>query len=61
MLDTVDLTVGQWALCIVVAASIVVVNEVKKALNIRTGEESDVGPGAVPAVTSGPLAGPQGA
>ncbi len=61
VLDTVDLTVGQWALCIVVAASIVVVNEVKKALNIRTGEESDVGPGAVPAVTSGPLAGPQGA
>ncbi len=42
VLDTVELTVGQWALCVVVAASIVVICEVKKVLHIRTGEEPEV-------------------
>jgi hypothetical protein len=35
------LTVGEWALCIVVSASIVVICEVKKLLHIRTGEEPE--------------------
>ena len=42
VLDTVELTVGQWALCVAVAASIVVICEVKKALHIRTGEEPEL-------------------
>ncbi len=42
VLDTVELTVGQWALCVVVGASIVVICEVKKALHIRTGEEPEL-------------------
>ena len=41
ILDTVELTVGEWALCVVVAASIVVICEVKKLLHIRTGEEPE--------------------
>ena len=41
ILDTVELTVAQWALCVVVAASIVVICEIKKALHIRTGEEPE--------------------
>lgn len=45
VLDTVDLTAEQWAVCIVVAASIVVVAEVKKLFHIRT-TESVGGPAA---------------
>jgi P-type Ca2+ transporter type 2C len=36
VLSTVGLTVDQWAICIAVAASIVVVSEVKKLLHIQT-------------------------
>jgi len=53
LLDTVRLNLEQWALCIIVAASIVVVAEVKKLLRIGSGEEpeadSAVSPGAAPA------------
>ena len=42
ILDTVELTVGEWALCVVVSASIVVICEVKKLLHIRTDEEPEV-------------------
>jgi P-type Ca2+ transporter type 2C len=38
LLGTVSLTADQWIICIVVALSIVVVAEVKKALHIRTSE-----------------------
>ena len=38
VLDTVELNVEQWAICIVVAASIILVAEVKKLLKIRTSE-----------------------
>ena len=38
VLDTVELTVDQWAVCIAVGASIVVVAEVKKLLKIQTSE-----------------------
>ena len=41
ILDTVELTVGQWALCVAVGASIGVICELKKALHIRTGEEPE--------------------
>jgi len=41
ILDTVELTVGEWALCVVVAASIVVICEVKKLFHIQTGEEPE--------------------
>lgn len=49
ILDTVELTVGEWALCVVVAASIVVICEVKKAFHIRTGEEPEAETVAQPA------------
>ena len=51
MLDTVSLKVEQWLLCIAVAASIVVISEVKKVLHIRTGEEPEATASAVPALT----------
>jgi Ca2+-transporting ATPase len=35
ILDTTELTVGQWALCIVIAASIIVVAEVRKLIQRR--------------------------
>ena len=38
MLDTVELTVDQWAVCIAVGALIIVVAEVKKLLKIQTSE-----------------------
>jgi Ca2+-transporting ATPase len=38
VLDTVELTVDQWAVCIAVGALIVVVAEVKKLLKIQTSE-----------------------
>ena len=44
ILDTTELTVGQWALCIVLAASIIVVAEVRKVLRRR----SAVAPAATP-------------
>ena len=47
VLDTVDLSADQWLLCIAVAASIIVVSEVKKLLRIRTGEEPAAAPVAV--------------
>jgi Ca2+-transporting ATPase len=50
ILDTADLTVQQWALCIAVAASIVVISEVKKILRVPTGEE----PVVVPVVPAAP-------
>ena len=50
VLDTVDLTTGQWAVSIAVAASIVVICEVKKALHIQTGEEPEAAAAAASAV-----------
>ena len=38
VLDTVELSVDQWAICIVVAGSIIVVAEIKKLLKIQTSE-----------------------
>ena len=38
-LDTVGLTGEQWLVCIGVSASLIVVEEVKKALKVKTGEE----------------------
>ena len=52
VLDTVDLTVDQWVPCIAVAASIVAICEVKKVLQIRTGEESE----AASALMAAPVA-----
>jgi Ca2+-transporting ATPase len=45
MLDTADMTLDQWVLCLVVAASIIVVSEVKKLLRIGI-------PGEIEATTS---------
>ncbi len=39
LLGTVSLTVDQWAVCIVVSLSLIVVEEVRKLLKIRTGDE----------------------
>jgi P-type Ca2+ transporter type 2C len=39
LLGTVNLTVDQWVICIGVAASLIVVEEVRKLLRIRTGDE----------------------
>jgi len=39
VLDTVGLTLNQWGICIIVAAAIIVVAEVKKLLKIQTTEE----------------------
>jgi Ca2+-transporting ATPase len=36
LLDTKSLTLGQWGVCLLVALSIIVLSEVKKALKIRT-------------------------
>ena len=49
VLDTVGLTWEQWALCIVVATSIIVVSEVKKLLGVGTGEEPEAVAVAAPA------------
>ena len=49
LLGTVSLSVDQWAICIVVALSLIVVEEVRKLLKIRTGDE----PAATP---EGPVA-----
>jgi Ca2+-transporting ATPase len=38
-LGTTALTSDQWAICIVVAASLIVIEEVRKLLKIRTGDE----------------------
>jgi P-type Ca2+ transporter type 2C len=40
LLDTKSLTLGQWGVCLLVALSIIVLSEVKKALKIRTVPES---------------------
>jgi Ca2+-transporting ATPase len=48
LLDTVSLNAEQWTLCALVAASIIVVAEVKKLLRIGTTEE-EVAPVAAPA------------
>ena len=37
LLGTVSLSVDQWAVCILVALSLIVVEEVRKLLKIRTG------------------------
>jgi hypothetical protein len=39
LLGTVSLTVDQWAICIVVSLSLIVVEEVRKLLKVRTGDE----------------------
>jgi Ca2+-transporting ATPase len=48
LLDTVDLDTRQWGLCLLVATSILVICEVKKALKLRTGAEPE------PSVASAP-------
>ncbi|MFI5225053.1 MAG: cation-translocating P-type ATPase [Candidatus Limnocylindrales bacterium] len=53
LLDTVSLSLDQWAVCTAVAASIVVVCEVKKLLHIRVTEEVAVTPSS-PAAPSAP-------
>jgi Ca2+-transporting ATPase len=40
LLDTKSLTLGQWGVCLLVALSIIVLSEVKKALKIRTLPEA---------------------
>ena len=42
LLGTVSLTVDQWAICIVVSLSLIVVEEVRKLLKVRTGDEPAV-------------------
>ena len=49
LLDTVSLTLDQWVVCAAVAASIIVICEVKKLLHIRVTEEV-----AVPAAEAAP-------
>ena len=39
LLGTTSLTVDQWAICIVVSLSLIVVEEVRKLLRMRTGDE----------------------
>jgi Ca2+-transporting ATPase len=39
ILGTVSLTPDQWAVCIVVSLSLIVVEEARKLLKIRTGDE----------------------
>jgi Ca2+-transporting ATPase len=40
LLGTASLTIDQWAVCIVVPLSLIVVEEVRKLLKVRAGEES---------------------
>jgi P-type Ca2+ transporter type 2C len=51
LLDTIELTIDQWAVCAIVAASILVVCEVKKILHLRTTDEPArvISPGPAPA------------
>lgn len=48
-LKTVSLTGEQWLVCIGVALSLIVVEEVKKLLKVRTGDEPATAPVAAPA------------
>jgi Ca2+-transporting ATPase len=55
LLDTSELSPNQWAICIVLAASIIVVTEVRKILRRRSGPQTTVapvGPGALDAQPS---------
>jgi P-type Ca2+ transporter type 2C len=46
LLGTVNLTADQWAVCIVVALSLIVAEEVRKLLKVRTGDEPALNPAA---------------
>ena len=46
LLGTASLTVDQWAICIVVSLSLIVVEEVRKLLKVRTGDEPAATPSA---------------
>ena len=48
LLDTVDLDTRQWGLCLLVAASILVICEVKKLLRIRTDVEPEPSVASLP-------------
>jgi Ca2+-transporting ATPase len=52
LLGTVSLTVDQWLVCIAVSVSLVVVEEVRKLLKIRTDEEPAAAPAASVAVAA---------
>ena len=54
LLDTVSLSLDQWAVCTAVAASIIVVCEVKKLLHIRVTEEVAVTPASSTASAASP-------
>ncbi len=49
LLGTVSLSADQWAVCIVVPLSLIVVEEVRKLLKVRTGDEPGVVVAAAPA------------
>ena len=40
LLGTVSLSIDQWAVCIVVSLSLIVVEEVRKLLKVRIGDEA---------------------
>ncbi len=55
LLDTSELSPNQWAICIVLAASIIVITEVRKIVRRRSGRQTavaPVGPGALGAQPS---------
>ncbi len=52
LLGTVDLTADQWAVCLVVPLSLVVVEEVRKLFKVRIGEEPTLNPSAPVAVAA---------
>jgi P-type Ca2+ transporter type 2C len=49
LLDTVDLTLEQWAICVGAAATIIVVEEVRKFIRRRGNSVSETVPVATPA------------
>jgi P-type Ca2+ transporter type 2C len=56
LLDTVELTVDQWAICGIVAASIIVVEEVRKFIRRRRGSSLSASMQAAPAPVGGQAA-----
>jgi Ca2+-transporting ATPase len=52
LLGTVSLTVDQWFICIGVALSLMVVEEVRKLLKVRTAEDAEASPASTVAVAA---------
>ncbi len=52
LLGTVSLTVDQWFICIGVALSLIVVEEVRKLLKVRTAEDAEASPASTVAVAA---------